>query len=120
MWLIFIKNDINFFFFFAISDSAPKDLPPRFKRNMIPQVGAPGIIEDNISLRPTAFKTPEAKPVTPLSSGRTNSLLSEPLLPVAPQIQMTKEPPILIKQASAEKGKSAKKDKVSIVVKKFF
>lgn len=97
-----------------LADSAAKELPPRFKKNMMlgSQLGAPGVIED-ISLRPATFKPPQPKPVTPLSSGRTNPLLSEPLLPAAPQIQMTKEPPILIKQASAEKGKSAKKDKAS-------
>ncbi|KAK6630223.1 hypothetical protein RUM43_015016 [Polyplax serrata] len=93
------------------NSGSAKDVPPRFKKNMMlgAPLGPPGVIED-ISLRPAAFKPPQPKPVTPLSAGRTNSLLPEPLL-TAPQMQMSKEPPILIKQASADKGKSAKKDK---------
>ncbi|KAL0268186.1 UNVERIFIED_CONTAM: hypothetical protein PYX00_010221 [Menopon gallinae] len=95
------------------------NLPPRFKKNIIlgTQLGAPGV--EDISLRPATFKPPQPKPVPQLSTGpapifigRSNPLVPEPILPPPqPQTQICKEPPILIKQASSEKGKSAKKDK---------
>lgn len=87
-----------------------KDVPPRFKKNLLPAGGA-ALIED-ISLRPAAFKPPQPKPSPPIGGVRgAGVLLSEPLLP-SPQIQMAKETPILIKQASADKGKASKRDKV--------
>lgn len=92
------------------NNSSGKDLPPRFKKNLLPAGGA-ALIED-ISLRPAAFKPPQPKPAPPITGVRGGGLLlTEPLM-ASPQIQMAKEAPILIKQVSADKGKASKRDKV--------
>jgi len=84
-------------------------MPPRFKKSLLPPNGT-ALIED-ISLRPAAFKTPQPKPAPIATMGNVRGakvLLTEPLLS-SPQIQMSKETPILIKQASSDKGKANKK-----------
>lgn len=55
-------------------------------------------------------------PALIIVSGRTTGLMSEPLM-APPQLKpspplLHKEPPILIKQASLDKNKGGKKDKV--------
>lgn len=94
--------------------SNSKDLAPRFKRMLnAHQQGSTNVEE--ISLRPASnsmlFRTHSKPQVT-----QRQSLLSEPLMPPlkpSPPIQTKDTPMVVIKQASTEKSKSNKKEKVS-------
>lgn len=91
-----------------------KDLAPRYIKRIITGHDNSATIE----LRPPAnsmlFKPPNTKPVSSsLFSGRTDSLTPSMKPQNPPPIQTTKEVPILIKQASSDRGKPNKKEKAA-------
>uniref|UniRef100_A0A0K8SIQ8 Eukaryotic translation initiation factor 4 gamma 2 n=1 Tax=Lygus hesperus TaxID=30085 RepID=A0A0K8SIQ8_LYGHE len=90
-----------------------KDLAPRYIKRMMHGHDNSG----NIELRPPAnsmlFKPPNSKPPSSLFPGRTDSLNPALKAQNPPPIQTTKEVPILIKQASSDRGKPNKKEKAA-------
>ncbi|KAF6200098.1 hypothetical protein GE061_006399 [Apolygus lucorum] len=90
-----------------------KDLAPRYIKRMMHGHDNSG----NIELRPPAnsmlFKPPNSKPPSSMFPGRTDSLNPALKAQNPPPIQTTKEVPILIKQASSDRGKPNKKEKAA-------
>ncbi|BES99208.1 Eukaryotic translation initiation factor 4 gamma [Nesidiocoris tenuis] len=91
-----------------------KDLAPRFIKRIMTNHDNSG----NIELRPPAnsmlFKPPNTKPIpSSLFPGRTDTLAQSLKPQNPPPIQTTKEVPILIKQASNDRGKPNKKEKAA-------
>ncbi|XP_071551086.1 eukaryotic translation initiation factor 4 gamma 2 isoform X1 [Panulirus ornatus] len=113
------------------SNSATKELPPRFKKIFShSNTGVTGTSDGEVSLRPAATsmmlkpKTPGVLPQSALGSQQSNDHHHHHhhnSLPLAPQPQppnqkptpplMHKDPPILIKQASTDKSRANRKDK---------
>lgn len=107
-----------------------KDLPPRFKKILShTTTGGPGNSDGEVSLRPAPSsmmlkpKTPGILPQSALGNQQSSDHHHSGL-PLTPQPQppnqkpapplLHKDPPILIKQASTDKGRDKKKDKVSL------
>lgn len=115
-----------YIFLFSV---ATKDLPPRFKKIFsVSNSSGSGSPDGEVSLRPAPSsmmlkpKTPGILPQSALGNQQSSDH-HHSNLPLAPQAQapnqkptpplLHKDPPILIKQASTDKARDKKKDRVS-------